>query len=453
MPAIVTFDPINLRIVEIGIGGDNELNVVEVYSEWKDWVKIGDNAKYLQAFRFVGGDTISATQNLGITYFLVNGWRFRPAELSHKITLVGNIFTDPSGFSVFVATLGAFTVNTETRVSNLVDSSVARLDLTQLLTEVYIDPINGVSGTTEGVGTPTNPVNNIVDARTIADRDNLRAYAFTGVCDILGIAHTSWGFRGLSASDNDVLIVSGADVDKSKFDGMEITGSMSGRIEANRCHLALLSGLDGSFHDCGFVSNFLTADGSIVSFHSCYSLVPGTATPVCILGANSQVGFRDYSGGLELQNSTAGCVTSVDLDPGHLIVAADCVGGDILVRGVGRLTNLSSLDITDLGFLSGDAISEASLTVAYDGSSLEIGVWAQRRGQVLLVPISGQVEWFASDGTLVFSETRLTPDAQGHFEILRTETLLPNEGYYAIVRVVDIEGTIENRIGVPTVGP
>lgn len=122
MADIVTFDFLALRIVEIDTGGDNELNLVEVYSEWKDWL-LADAFRlgYPPAFREVGGDPISLIQSLGTTFFLLNGWRIRPAERSHKLTIVGNLFTDPAGESVFVPTLGAFTVNTETRVSNLID--------------------------------------------------------------------------------------------------------------------------------------------------------------------------------------------------------------------------------------------------------------------------------------------------------------------------------------------
>lgn len=130
MAAVVTFDPINRRIVEISASGDNELNLFEIYSEWKEWVKIGDNAKHSQAFRTVGGDPTSATGALGVAYFLLNNWRIRPAELSHKLIIVGDLFTDPFGFSAFVDTLGAFTVNTETRVSNLTSiQSISDIEL------------------------------------------------------------------------------------------------------------------------------------------------------------------------------------------------------------------------------------------------------------------------------------------------------------------------------------
>jgi hypothetical protein len=122
MADVVTFDPVNLRIVEISTGGDNELDLVEIYSEWKDWL-LADPLRlgFPPAFREVGGDPISLTQSLGTTFFLLNGWRIRPAESHHKLTIVGNVFTEPAGESVFVPTFGAFTVNTETRVSNLID--------------------------------------------------------------------------------------------------------------------------------------------------------------------------------------------------------------------------------------------------------------------------------------------------------------------------------------------
>ena len=79
-----------------------------------------DNAKFLQPISAIGGDPITLTEFVGATFFLENGWRFRPAESSHKLTVVGNIFTREPGQSAFVDTVGAFTVNAETRVSNLV---------------------------------------------------------------------------------------------------------------------------------------------------------------------------------------------------------------------------------------------------------------------------------------------------------------------------------------------
>jgi hypothetical protein len=137
MPNIVTFDTTRLLIIEIPVHAspmtspqtllDNVTSMQEIYSEWKEFVAktAGSPASgglgFPPAIRQVAGDPITDTQNLGITYFVTNGWRFKPAEGNHKWTVDGNVWTDPPGQSVFVPTDGPFTVNTETKVSNLVD--------------------------------------------------------------------------------------------------------------------------------------------------------------------------------------------------------------------------------------------------------------------------------------------------------------------------------------------
>lgn len=125
MPAIVTFDPVNLLIIEINGGSPsvNELNAVEIYSEWKQAL-LDDPSRlgWPQAFSEVGGDPRTLTQNLGTTFFLENGWRIRPAEYSHKLAVNGNLFTREPGQSIFVATAGAYNVHTETVVSNIIDT-------------------------------------------------------------------------------------------------------------------------------------------------------------------------------------------------------------------------------------------------------------------------------------------------------------------------------------------
>ena len=137
MADIVTFDGPNKLIVEVSAAGDNSLEASHIYSEWKFWLTLSDNAKYLQAFTPVGGDPITGTESLDITYFLENGWRIRPAELSHKLVVTGNLYTREPGQSAFVDTLGAFTVNTETQVSTV----VRVIDPETLLTDAEKDDI------------------------------------------------------------------------------------------------------------------------------------------------------------------------------------------------------------------------------------------------------------------------------------------------------------------------
>jgi len=122
MADVVTFDPVNLRIIEISTGGDNELDWREIYSEWKDWLLAVPQRRGLpQAFRVVGGDPTSDTENLGSTFFMLHPWKFRPAESDHNLQINGNLFPDPPDWQTYAPTLGGFTVLFELKVSTLVE--------------------------------------------------------------------------------------------------------------------------------------------------------------------------------------------------------------------------------------------------------------------------------------------------------------------------------------------
>lgn len=130
MAKVVTFDPIRLLIIEIGVGSpegtlDNETSFQEIYSEWKEYVAMtaspSGDLGFPTAIRLVGGDPTSDVENLGITYFVINGWRLKPAEGNHRWVVEGNVFTDPSGQSVFAFTDGNFQVNAELKFTNLID--------------------------------------------------------------------------------------------------------------------------------------------------------------------------------------------------------------------------------------------------------------------------------------------------------------------------------------------
>jgi hypothetical protein len=125
MADVVTFDPVSLLIVEIDTATPiNTISAQEIYSEWKDWL-LADPSRLgaPQAFTPIGGDPISETNNLGVTLFLENGWRIRPAEYSHKLIVQGNVYPREGG-SIFVSTVGSFNVHTETVVSNLIEQTV-----------------------------------------------------------------------------------------------------------------------------------------------------------------------------------------------------------------------------------------------------------------------------------------------------------------------------------------
>lgn len=101
----ITFDPANNRIIL----DSTYVEVQDIYSRWKEWVKTSDNAKYLPAFRAIGGDSLGGGLYVSLYTFLINGWRIRPMESNHTLNIHGNISVDGGGDPV-VPTLGTYKV-------------------------------------------------------------------------------------------------------------------------------------------------------------------------------------------------------------------------------------------------------------------------------------------------------------------------------------------------------
>ena len=137
----VTFNGPELRI-ELPSVGDYDAKV-DLYSDWKEWMLAGDNAKYPQAFDTAAGDPIPGGA-LDAAYFLRNdlGWRILVPDTSGEINIVGNLYPRDDSLPSFVRDTGdvlvvrsivsAMALAIETGVSGLTPeeaADLARLDV------------------------------------------------------------------------------------------------------------------------------------------------------------------------------------------------------------------------------------------------------------------------------------------------------------------------------------
>lgn len=90
--------------------GENKLIIVNpnepvitvkehIYSSWKEWMRLRDNAKFLPALRVSGGDPIGGGAATGDVYFTLNGWK---VMLLDNCEITGTLFSDdyPSPYIV-----------------------------------------------------------------------------------------------------------------------------------------------------------------------------------------------------------------------------------------------------------------------------------------------------------------------------------------------------------------
>lgn len=92
----VTFDGINRLIIISDAATDISVKT-NIYSDWKEWASVRDNAKFLPAMRVSGGDPVGSGAYTGDIYFLINGWRIL---VDHSCVIDGVIYSDdyPSPF-------------------------------------------------------------------------------------------------------------------------------------------------------------------------------------------------------------------------------------------------------------------------------------------------------------------------------------------------------------------
>jgi hypothetical protein len=125
-----TFDGEALLIIpaDAPVGGVVHVELGDMYSRWKNWVQIGNNAKYPKTFAILGGEPITATTFVTPYFFLQNGWKIRPYEADHVFEIEGALVPE-LGTRAIVSTLGSFNVVVRTilplqSVTTLVDGGV-----------------------------------------------------------------------------------------------------------------------------------------------------------------------------------------------------------------------------------------------------------------------------------------------------------------------------------------
>jgi hypothetical protein len=99
--------------------------------------------------------------------------------------------------------------------------------------------------------------------------------------------------------------------------------AVTGELEARHCALI------GDIH--------LTPQSHLI-LNSCYSETPGQQYPSISMAEGAMLQGRNYAGGLRIILSE-GNLVSIDLDPGHLYIDESCTNLEVVVRGIGKVTD------------------------------------------------------------------------------------------------------------------
>lgn len=369
----VTFDgPGKLIVCDVGT---TSIDVKDVYSRWKEWVALG-NAQFEPAMRTVGGDPVSDVKNLGATFFLTNGWRIRPQEANHRLTVVGNLYTDPAGGTPVIATVGQFSVVVDMQVSNLVDSTLAQIEEIEQSSYgggVTINQVTGVAGTTYPIGTERMPSNNWTDAKAIADARGFDRFFVegtwtVGATDIISELYFYGDGATFNITKTKMVLTAGCVTSGTHYHDMRVEGTQGGESNYHNCVIGALTNAHCYYDDCKMVGpvQFAAAIGSThtTDVNDCRSGI--NEYVVDMNGSQLKQVYSNFRGHVRFTNGThAGSVIRLVDHAGRVTIDPSCTAGTFEIIGAtSQVVNNSTATVTLYGAAGASPVPSASAIAA-----------------------------------------------------------------------------------------
>lgn len=219
---------------------------------------------------------------------------------------------------------------------------------------VTIDVTSSYSGTEYPIGTPQQPVNNILDAHTIAEYRGFKSFFVIGNLSLDTAIPELHDHRFIGDGKDRTLIdiLDIAHVVDCAYYESHVTGILDGNSRLQDCVIDNLNYIQGYIEQCVLSPGIIVLAGTDEAhFLDCWSGQPGVGTPTIDMGGAGQaLALRNYNGGIALVNKTGPESVSIDMNSGQIkIDMTTVINGTIVCRGVGKLIDVTTGDAVPSG--------------------------------------------------------------------------------------------------------
>lgn len=265
------------------------------------------------------------------------------------------------------------------QVSVRTANSAGLQDLSTILSaayngEVCVDPNSPNSGTDVPVGTRSTPVNNLADAKLIADKEGAHQIRILRTMTIENVDFSD-GYRFVTDSPvTEVLTVdSTANIRNCDFEFCNIQGTLDGNNIYRQCVLGDITFTSGFVFQCSLNGTIILEPGALLGALDCFSnTLAGQPNPVIDFNGSGQLLLRNYAGVIELINHTdtsGNGDVCIDMASGRVFVQSSCTAGFFPIRGIAEVTDNSTgtCDVRDLTVNGSVADNATALNVINDG--------------------------------------------------------------------------------------
>lgn len=228
------------------------------------------------------------------------------------------------------------------------------------LASVWIDTVNGSPGVVAYEnGIPSNPVNNMADALTIAAAVGLSSFQILNLSSIT-LAGSVAGFS-FKAFGIWTLALGGQDCSNAVFEGASVSGICTGANPPifQNCSINDVTLPPAYLRGCGLCATLTVGAAGDYFLDQCFSQVAGTATPTFDFGdgvGDTRVNFRHYSGGIQLERMGDAGTDTMSLEGFGQLVEGTCTGGIVAIRGNFTVSGITNLTLSDEARIDGPHI-------------------------------------------------------------------------------------------------
>lgn len=243
---------------------------------------------------------------------------------------------------------------------------------------IWIDTNKGTAGTESFVnGTADNPALTLADANTLAANLGMSKFAIAPLSSITFAASQD---NQVFTGTNWTLALGGQSVSATHIIGADVSGICSGASKPRftNCVIRTVTLPASDVFDSCLASGTITLGAGNQIFDKCFSGVAGSGAPILDFGAgvgNTDVGARNYSGGLHIHNMGQNGTDTMSLEGrGQYIFNANCIGGTLKVAGLFDETDNAGGAVTVIGTARYDTFQinaqvDAALNTAIPGGA------------------------------------------------------------------------------------
>jgi len=408
----IIFDPIN-RLITIEAPA-TEVTIQELINAIRDWEDEQSSMSYPHVVEGSGKEDLGGGVKVGITLKLLN-WRLKFADRTGPDWIVCNIrggnlvAVDENGDTMYAIAPAEFVTVSLTGSSSATLQELEDIQYSSFEGCVHIDIIDGVPGTAYPNGTHRQPVNNLSDAKIIANYRGFNCLQILGnITFTSGQNIDGFEIEGENTLFSTITVNSGSSTNNTEFRDCSLLGTLNGTVSIYNCCVHDLIGLKGNVFNSALLGN-ITLSGNnteIVHFYKCWSaLVVVGLVEFDMNGDGPALGLRGHIGSVKIKNKTGSSKIVIDFISGRVNLDSTITSGNVLLRGVGFIgENLATgitLDTTGLvssGMVSDEVWNEllsSHITSGTAGEALalmkkiETGRWKILNNQLIIYDDDG----------------------------------------------------------------